>query len=160
MRNIQELILLFVKLILFKLVSSIVSVHSSINLSTNFFLHLQFLQSKYSPKSHDLLHSHLRLLGFQIYSLSHIPSSINSLHSYRHLSLFERCLLLQTLAFYPHLHQHFPCHFICLVLLVLEIRLNTLIFKSFTKSGTHIFAYGSLTLLQPPLHLLVLILKG
>ena len=32
--------------------------------------------------------------------------------------------------------------------------------KFFTTSGTHIFAYGSLILLQLPQHLLVLILKG
>ena len=30
----------------------------------------------------------------------------------------------------------------------------------FTTSGTHNFAYGSLILLQLPLHLLILILKG
>ena len=48
----------------------------------------------------------------------------------------------------------------CLVSLVLDIRLSTLIFKFFTTSGTHIFAYGLLILLQLPLHLLVLILKG
>ena len=34
--------------------SSIFSVHSSTNLSTNFFLHLHFLYPKYSLKSHDL----------------------------------------------------------------------------------------------------------
>ena len=47
-----------------------------------------------------------------------------------------------------------------LVSLVLDIRLNTLTFKFFITLGTQIFAYGSLTLLQLPLHLLVLILKG
>ena len=36
----------------------------------------------------------------------------------------------------------------CLVSLVLNIRLNTLTFKSFATSGTHIFAYGSLILLR------------
>ena len=44
------------------------------------------------------------------------------------------------------------CHFMCLVSLVLDIRLNTLTFKSFTVSGTQIFAYGSLILLQLPPH--------
>ena len=39
---IKELLLHFVELILIKLVSSIFSLHSSINLATNFFLHLQF----------------------------------------------------------------------------------------------------------------------
>ena len=81
MYNMQELLLHFVELILIKLVSSIFSLHSSISLSINLFLHLQFSQSKYSPKSHDLLHLHLQLLGFQIYHLSDIPLSINSLHS-------------------------------------------------------------------------------
>ena len=46
------------------------------------------------------------------------------------------------------------------VSLVVDIRLNNLTFKSFTTSGTHIFAYGSPILLQLPLHLLALILKG
>ena len=57
----------------------------------------------------------------------------------------------------------------CLVSLVLDMntwlidlinRLNTLTFKTFTTSGTHILAHGSLILLQLPLYLLVLILKG
>ena len=79
--------------------SSIFSVHFSAelrsnNLSTNFFLHLQFSWfNKYSPMSHDLSHSHSQLLGF-IDHLSHTPLSINSLHSHQHLSLFQRCLLL------------------------------------------------------------------
>ena len=50
--------------------------------------------------------------------------------------------------------------FYCLVSLVPDIRLNTLTFKFFKTSRTHIFAYGSSILLQLPLHLLVLILKG
>ena len=72
----QELCLHFVELILIKLVSSIFSLH------TNLFLNLQFSVFKYSPKSHDLSHSHLQLLGFQIYPLLRIPLSINSLHSH------------------------------------------------------------------------------
>ena len=51
------------------------------------------------------------------------------------------------------------CHFMCFVSLVLDIRLNTLIFKSFTVSGTQIFGYGLLMLLQLPLHLFILMLK-
>ena len=47
-----------------------------------------------------------------------------------------------------------------LVSLVLDVRLNTLTFKFFITLGTQIFAYGSVILLQLPLHLLVLILKG
>ena len=48
----------------------------------------------------------------------------------------------------------------CLVSLVNVIKLNTLTFKSFTVSGTQILAYGSLILLQLPLHLFTLMLKG
>ena len=44
--------------------------------------------------SHDLSHSHSQLLGFQVYPLSHTPLLINSLHSHRHLPLFQRYLLL------------------------------------------------------------------
>ena len=110
--------------------------------------------------SHDLSHSHSQLLGFQIYPLPHTPLLINSLNSHRHLSLFQRCLLLQTIVSNLHIHLHVSCHFLCRVSLVLEIRLNTLMFKSFATSGTHILAYVSLILLQLPLHLLVLILKG
>ena len=80
--------------------------------------------------------SHSQLLGFQIYPLSYKPLSINSLHSHRHLSSFQRCLLLDALASNLHLHLHVSCHFMGLVSLVLEIRLNTLKFKSFTTSGT------------------------
>ena len=46
-----------------------------------------------------------------------------------------------------------------LVLLVPGTRLNTLTFKRFTTLGAHNFAHGLLVLLQPPLHLLALILK-
>ena len=48
----------------------------------------------------------------------------------------------------------------CLVSLVLDIRLNALTFNFLTTSETQTFAYGLLILLQLPLHLLVLILKG
>ena len=51
--------------------------------------------------------------------------------------------------------KYIKIRIMCLVSLVLDIRLNTLTFKSFIASGTHIFAYGSLILLQLPLHLLV-----
>ena len=47
-----------------------------------------------------------------------------------------------------------------LVSLVNVIKLNTLTLKYFTVSGIQIFAYGSLILLQLPLHLFVLMLKG
>ena len=58
------------------------------------------------------------------------------------------------------MHLQVSCNFIDLVSLVLDTRLNTLTFKFFTISGTQIFAYGSLILLQLPLHLSILTLKG
>ena len=119
------------KVILASFTFSLVSVHSSTNLSTNFFLHLQFSQSKYSATSYDLSHSHSQLLIFQINLLSHL-----------------------------HLHLNVLCHSMCLVSLVLDIRLNTLTFKFLTTSETYNFARGLLIQLQLPLHLLVLILKG
>ena len=111
-------------------ISSTVSVYSSTNLSTIFSLHLQFSQSKYSPTSHDLSHSYSQLLRFQINPLSHIPLTINSLHSHLYLSLFQRCLLLQMLASTLHLHLHISCHY----------TLHTLTSKLFILSGVHIFA--------------------
>ena len=141
------------------LVFSIFSVHSSTSLSTNSFLHLQFLQSKYSPTSQDLSHSHSQLLGFQINPLSHTPLSINSLHSHLHLSSFQRCLVLQTLLSNLHLHLEVSCHSICLGSFVHDIKLKILTFKFLTTSGTHNFAQSLLILLQLPLHLLILILK-
>ena len=110
MYNIQELHLFLLSLTIFTSSSLFLS-HSSTNLSTNLFLHLQFSQSKYSPISHDLSHSHSQLLGFQINPLSHIPLSINSLHSHLHLFLFHFCLLLQTIASNLHSHLHVSCHF-------------------------------------------------
>ena len=94
MCNMQELHLFLFSLTIFT--SWAISLHSSTNLSTNLFLHLQFSLSRYCITSHDLSHS--QLLGFQIYPVSHTLLSINSLHSHRHLSSFQRCLLLQTLA--------------------------------------------------------------
>ena len=47
-----------------------------------------------------------------------------------------------------------------LVSLVPDTRLNTLTFKVFATLGTHNFGSGLLILLQLPLHLLVLTLKG
>ena len=122
------------------LVSSIFSVHSASNLSTNFFLHKQISSSKYSPISHDLSHSHFQLLGFQINSLSHTPLSINSLHSHLRLSSFQRCFLLQTLASNLDLYLHVSCHSVYLASLVLDIRLNTLTFK-FLQHQEHTFLH-------------------
>ena len=140
--------------------SSTFSVHSRTNLSTNFFQHSQFSQSKYSPESHDLSYSNSQLLGFLTDPLSHTPFSTNSLNLHLHLSSFQRCLLLQLLASNLHSHLHVSCHFMCLVSLVLYIRLNTLTFTFLTTSGKYSFAYGLLILLQLPLHLLILILEG
>ena len=67
-------------------------------------------------------------IGFQINPLSHIPLSINSLHSHLHLSLLHLLLLLQTLSSSLHLHLEVSCHSICIVSLFLDIRLNTLRF--------------------------------
>ena len=47
-----------------------------------------------------------------------------------------------------------------LVSLVPDTRLNTLTFKVFATLGTHNFGSGLLILLQLPLHLLALTLKG
>ena len=153
MYSVQELhlclFLFSVEVILASFTSSTFSVHSSTNLSTNFFLHLQFSQSKYSSTLHNLSHSHSQSLAFQINHLLHL-----------HLSLFQLSLLLQTLPSNLHLHLKVSCHSMYLVSLVLDIRLNTLMFKFLTTSGTHIYAFGSLILLQLPPHLLVLMLKG
>ena len=59
-----------------------------------------------------------------------------------------------------HIHLQVSCHFINLVSLGFDIRLNALTFKSFMTSGTQIFAYGLLILLQLPSYLFILILKG
>ena len=82
------------------------------------------------------------------------------MHSHLHLFLFQRCLLLQILAPNLHSHLHVSCYAMCLVSLVLDIWLNTLTFKFLTTLGTPNFAHGLLILLQLPLDLLVLILKG
>ena len=68
--------------------------------------------------------------------------------------------MLQIIPFNLHMHLHDLCHFIDLVSLVLDIKLNALTFNFFTISGTQIFAYESLILLQLPLHLFILTLKG
>ena len=88
--------------ILASFTSSTFSVHSSVSLSTTFFLHVQFSQSKYSPALHDLSHSHSQLLGFEINILSHTPLSIIFLHSHLHLSSFQRY-------YYKRLHRIFIC---------------------------------------------------
>ena len=76
--------------------------------------------------------------------LSHIPLSINSLHSHLYLSSFHLCLLLQTLASNLHLYLQVSYHSMYLISLVLDIGLNTLTFMFLTK---HDFAYEPLILL-------------
>ena len=107
---------------------------------------------------YNLSNSHSKLLGFRINPLLHIPLSINSLHSHLHLSSVHICLLLQTLASNLHLHLQVLCYSICLISLVLDIRLNTLTFMFLIVSGTHNLAYGSLIVLQLPLHAFIVIL--
>ena len=68
-------------------------------------------------------------------------------------------MLLRTLPSSLHLNLHIPWHYMGFVLLVLDMRLNTLTFKFFITSGTYIYACGSLILLQLPLNLLVFMLK-
>ena len=103
--------------------------NSSTNLSTSFFLHLQFSWSKYSQTSHHLSHWHSQLLGFQINALSQTPLSIN--FSRLHLSSFHFYSLLQALAFSLHFHLQGSYHFMCLVSLVPDIKLKTLMFTFF-----------------------------
>ena len=95
------------------------------------------MQSKYSPTSQGLSHSHAHKLGFDINPSLHRTLSINSLHSHLHLSLFQGYLSLQTLASNLHLYTQVPYHDTLRVSLVLDARLNTLIFMSLTTSGTH-----------------------
>ena len=86
-------------------------------------------------------------------------SFVNQFFAFASAFLFiPLCLLLQTLASSLHLHLQFSCHFMYLVSLVLDIKLNSLRFIFLTTSRIHIFTYGSLILLQLPLHLLILTL--
>ena len=101
------------------------------NSSSSFFLHSQLLYSKFSPTSNDLSLSKSQLLILEINPLSHIPFSINSLHS-----SFNYILHSQTLASSLDLYLQVSCHFICLVSLVLDIRLNILTCMPLTISET------------------------
>ena len=109
--------------------------------------------------SHDLSHSHSKILELQTKktkkknSLSHMPLSINVLLYQLHLLLLQCCLLLKTFASNLHIHFQVSCHSICIFLFVLEIRLNTLTFMFLTIRGTRRFPYGSIKLLQQPVHL-------
>ena len=107
---------------------------------------------------HDLSHSNSHILEFQTNPSSHLPLPINYLRSYLHLSLFQGCLLLETLASNLHLQVKVSWQDACLVSLILHITLNTLIFMSLATSVTHNLAYRSLILLQVSLHLFTRIL--
>ena len=52
------------------------------------------------------------------------------------------------LASNQHLHVQISCHDTCLVSLILDIRLDTLIFMSLKISGTHNLEHGLLISLQ------------
>ena len=69
------------------------------------------------------------------------------------------CLLLQKLETNLHLHLQVSSQDICLVLLIFDIRLNTLTLISLARSGMLNLAYGSLLLYQLPLHLFTRMLQ-
>ena len=101
--------------------------------------------------SHKLSHPQSHTPELQIHPQSHLPLSINSLQSHMHFSLFQHLLSLQTLAF--NLHSHLKIS--CLASVLLDIRLNTLIFMFLPTPRRYNFASGSLILLQLPLHLFI-----
>ena len=78
--------------------SSIFSVHSSTNFSTNFFLNLQFSQSKYSPTSHDLSHSYSQLRDSK-QILYHI-------HLYQLILCIHTCIYHHSNVVYYYKHLH------------------------------------------------------
>ena len=151
MYSVQELHLCLLSL---WFTSSTVSVHSSTNLSTNFFPALIIFIVQH------IISNITRFITFTL-TITRIPNKYFITHTFvnHFFCILQRCLLLQALSSSLHLHLHASCRSRSLVSLVLDIRLNTLTFKFFTTSGTHIFAYGSLILLQLPLHLLFLMLK-
>ena len=125
--------------------SSIFSVDSSINLSTNFFLHLQFSQSEYSPTSQIYhIHTHSYQDSKQILCHIHLYQLILCIHTciYHHSNVVYYYKRLHIINIYTYTFH---------AILVLDIKLNTLTFMFFIISGTHIFAYASLILLQVPL---------
>ena len=106
-----------------------------------------------------IYHSHIQITWIPNKSfIIYINLSIHSLHVDLHLSSFHLCLSLQTLVSSLHLHLQAQYHFIYLVLVVLEIRINAFTFMFLQTSRKHNFTYGSLILLQPPLHSLILTL--
>ena len=86
-------------------------------------------------------------------------SFVDQLFAFTSAFIFTPSLfIITTLASSLHLYLQVSCHFMHLVSLVLEIRLNTFTFMFSLTSGTHNFVYGLLILLQLPLHLLTLTL--
>ena len=81
------------------------------------------------------------------------------MHSHLHLSSLQRSLLLQTLQLNLHSHLHVSCHSMYFVLLVPDIRLNTLTFKIFYNIRNTQFCAWVINIVTTPLHLLVLILR-
>ena len=114
---------------------------------------------------HAMLNSHCKAWSYMKKKHKKIKAYRKSL--YKELTV-NRCLLildlkpfasnLHTLAFNLHLHLQVSCHSMYLVSLVLDIRLITVTFMFLTTSGIENFAYGSLILLQLPLHLFTLTL--
>ena len=123
-------------------------------------LHLCLFSFLAECNSTEVISTSLVSSIFSVHSSTNVSTFFFFFHSHFYLSSFQRCLLLQTLLSSLHLHLHVSCHSMCIVLLVLDIRLNTLTFKFLSTSGTHDFAYGLLILLQLPLYLLVSMLKG
>ena len=114
----------------------------------------------------------LDILQYHMIYYIHIHNYQDSNYIPHHIHLYQSVLYIHTDIYhhsnvvycYKHLHlvyiYTYTFHAIlCALFHQFLIRLNTLAFKFFTTSGTHVFAYGSLILLQLPLHLLVLILK-
>ena len=129
-------------------------VYSTTSLSTSFysFHNLSTLQCHmiYHIQSHNYFSSKKILYHTHKHMHTHT-------YTHRH-TLFQRSLSLQTLLSNLHLHLHVPCHSVYLVSLVLDIKLNTLMFIFYITSGIHNFSNGSLILLQLRLHLLFLML--
>ena len=116
------------------------------NLDIHQYYNIYHIQThKYLDSKHILYHIHLYQLILCIHIYIHL-----------HFNHFHLQIILSNL----HMHLQVSCHFICLISLVYDIRLNTLTFKYLTVSGTQIFAYELLMLLLLPLHLFILILKG
>ena len=114
------------------------SLHFSTNLSASLFLDLQILNLNFLQ--HDMIH-HIHINNYveskKILYHTTLCLSILCIHIYIYLHL---CLLLQTFASSLHLHLQVSCHFMCLVSLALEIRLNILA-SMFQQHQEHIISH-------------------